>query len=59
MLEYKIPQDAQWGDIDIMERSLDFTGNTHTILFSVSTVHVVPGSLHGMNLRQDKAARTI
>ena len=27
MVEYKIPQDAQWGDIDIMERSLDFTGN--------------------------------
>jgi hypothetical protein len=26
MVEYKIPQDAQWGDIDIMERSLDFTG---------------------------------
>jgi hypothetical protein len=28
MVEYKIPQDAQWGDIDIMERSLDFTGET-------------------------------
>jgi hypothetical protein len=26
MVDYKIPQDAQWGDIDIMERSLDFTG---------------------------------
>ena len=25
MNEFKIPQDAQWGDIDIMERSLDFT----------------------------------
>jgi hypothetical protein len=49
MLEYKIPQDAQWGDIDIMERSLDFTGNTHTILLSVSTVHVVPGSLLGVH----------
>ena len=22
MVEYKIPQDAQWGDIDIMERQL-------------------------------------
>ena len=29
MVEYKIPQDAQWGDIDIMERSLDFTGMAH------------------------------
>ena len=25
MREFDIPQDAQWGDIDIMERSLDFT----------------------------------
>ena len=25
MKKYNIPQDAQWGDIDIMERSLDFT----------------------------------
>ena len=25
MREYDIPQDAQWGDIDIMDRSLDFT----------------------------------
>ena len=25
MKEFNIPQDAQWGDIDIMERSLDFT----------------------------------
>ena len=25
MKEFKIPQDAQWGDIDIMDRSLDFT----------------------------------
>jgi hypothetical protein len=29
MVEYKIPQDAQWGDIDIMERSLDFTGEAY------------------------------
>jgi len=26
--EFNIPQDAQWGDIDIMERSLDFTVST-------------------------------
>ena len=25
MKEFNIPQDAQWGDIDIMDRSLDFT----------------------------------
>ena len=25
MEQFKIPQDAQWGDIDIMERALDFT----------------------------------
>jgi hypothetical protein len=30
MAEYKIPQDAQWGDIDIMERSLDFTGEAQS-----------------------------
>jgi alpha-glucosidase (family GH31 glycosyl hydrolase) len=23
--QYKIPHDAQWGDIDIMDRALDFT----------------------------------
>ena len=33
---YDIPHDAQWGDIDVMDRELDFTISTDR--FSVSHV---------------------
>ena len=35
---YDIPHDAQWGDIDVMERELDFTISSNRLLSPYSYI---------------------